>query len=90
MVGGMTVFSGMFASSCVAVLFVPSFFVIVQRFEEWLLARKRARAARAAAKEGDVPARPVKRPYSGPTRLAMLATGSMAPPFIPYRQRIRP
>jgi hydrophobic/amphiphilic exporter-1 (mainly G- bacteria), HAE1 family len=33
---GITVFSGMLASTCLAVLFVPSFFVVVQRFEEWL------------------------------------------------------
>jgi hydrophobic/amphiphilic exporter-1 (mainly G- bacteria), HAE1 family len=25
----------MIASTCLAVLFVPSFFVLVQRFEEW-------------------------------------------------------
>jgi HAE1 family hydrophobic/amphiphilic exporter-1 len=41
---GITVFSGMIASTCLAVLFVPSLFVVVQRFEEWLGARKRARA----------------------------------------------
>jgi HAE1 family hydrophobic/amphiphilic exporter-1 len=34
------VFSGMIASTCLAVLFVPSMFVIVQRFEEWSRARK--------------------------------------------------
>ncbi len=33
---GITVVSGMLASTCLAVLFVPAFFVIVQRFEEWL------------------------------------------------------
>jgi HAE1 family hydrophobic/amphiphilic exporter-1 len=32
---GITVFSGMIASTCLAVLLVPAFFVIVQRFEEW-------------------------------------------------------
>jgi HAE1 family hydrophobic/amphiphilic exporter-1 len=32
---GITVVSGMLASTCLAVLFVPAFFVIVQRFEEW-------------------------------------------------------
>ena len=32
---GITVFTGMLASTCPAVLFVPSFFVMVQRFEEW-------------------------------------------------------
>jgi HAE1 family hydrophobic/amphiphilic exporter-1 len=44
---GITVFSGMLASTCLAVLFVPSFFVVVQRFEEWLKARKQKRLASA-------------------------------------------
>jgi HAE1 family hydrophobic/amphiphilic exporter-1 len=38
---GITVFSGMLASTCLAVLFVPTFFVVVQRFENWLKERKR-------------------------------------------------
>jgi HAE1 family hydrophobic/amphiphilic exporter-1 len=37
---GITVFTGMIASTCLAVLFVPSMFVVVQRFEEWLQQRK--------------------------------------------------
>ena len=37
---GITVFSGMIASTCLAVLFVPSVFVVVQRFEEWRATRK--------------------------------------------------
>jgi len=37
---GITVFSGMIASTCLAVLFVPTFFIVVQRFENWLAARK--------------------------------------------------
>jgi HAE1 family hydrophobic/amphiphilic exporter-1 len=48
---GITVFSGMLASTCLAVLLVPSFFVVMQRFEEWLVTRKRPRAARAALKQ---------------------------------------
>lgn len=47
---GITVFSGMIASTCLAVLFVPSFFVIVQRFEEWLAARGERRAQAAPVK----------------------------------------
>jgi HAE1 family hydrophobic/amphiphilic exporter-1 len=43
---GITVFSGMIASTCLAVLFVPSLFVIIQRFEEW---RKSKAAAKTAA-----------------------------------------
>ena len=37
---GLTVFSGMLASTCLAVLFVPSLFVVIQRFEEWRKSRK--------------------------------------------------
>jgi hydrophobic/amphiphilic exporter-1 (mainly G- bacteria), HAE1 family len=37
---GITVFSGMLASTCLAVLFVPTFFVVIQRFENWLKDRK--------------------------------------------------
>jgi HAE1 family hydrophobic/amphiphilic exporter-1 len=42
---GIAVFSGMLASTCLAVLFVPSFFVVVRRFEEWRAARKSKAAA---------------------------------------------
>src|SRR5580692_505097 len=41
---GITVFSGMIASTCLAVLFVPTFFVVVQRFENWLAERKSQKA----------------------------------------------
>jgi HAE1 family hydrophobic/amphiphilic exporter-1 len=44
---GVTVFSGMIASTCLAVLFAPSFFVMAQRFEEWLKLRKAPIAAQA-------------------------------------------
>jgi HAE1 family hydrophobic/amphiphilic exporter-1 len=37
---GITVFSGMLASTCLAVLFVPTFFVVIQRFENWRSERK--------------------------------------------------
>jgi HAE1 family hydrophobic/amphiphilic exporter-1 len=40
---GITVFSGMIASTCLAVLFAPSIFVVVQRFEEWRSSRKHPR-----------------------------------------------
>ena len=42
---GISVFSGMIASTCLAVLFVPSFFVVLQRFEEWRKSRKKPEAA---------------------------------------------
>ena len=45
---GITVFSGMLASTCLAVLFVPTFFVVVQRFENWLKERKAKKAGTAA------------------------------------------
>jgi len=37
---GITVFTGMIASTCLAVLFVPPFFVVIQRLEEWRKGRK--------------------------------------------------
>ncbi|WP_407168208.1 efflux RND transporter permease subunit [Bradyrhizobium sp. ORS 111] len=37
---GITVSSGMIASTCLAVLFVPAFFVVVQNFENWRKARQ--------------------------------------------------
>ncbi len=40
---GLAVLSGMMASTCLAVLFVPSFFVVMQRFEEWRKAQEAAR-----------------------------------------------
>lgn len=46
---GITVFSGMLASTCLAVLFVPSLFVVVQRFEEWRSSRKSAPGADKAS-----------------------------------------
>jgi HAE1 family hydrophobic/amphiphilic exporter-1 len=42
---GITVFSGMIASTCLAVLFVPTFFVVVQRFETWLKQRKKPKTS---------------------------------------------
>jgi HAE1 family hydrophobic/amphiphilic exporter-1 len=50
---GITVFSGMIASTCLAVLFVPSFFVVVHRIEHWLAvrAKKRQGAAETAPAE---------------------------------------
>jgi HAE1 family hydrophobic/amphiphilic exporter-1 len=50
---GITVFSGMIASTCLAVLFVPTFFVVVQRFENWLKERKgKAPGAQPASHAG--------------------------------------
>jgi HAE1 family hydrophobic/amphiphilic exporter-1 len=48
---GITVFSGMIASTCLAVVFVPSFFVVVQRFEEWRAARRKPRMKERLAAE---------------------------------------
>jgi HAE1 family hydrophobic/amphiphilic exporter-1 len=39
----------MLASTCLAVLFVPTFFVVVQRFENWLKERKVKKAGVQAA-----------------------------------------
>jgi HAE1 family hydrophobic/amphiphilic exporter-1 len=49
---GITVFSGMLASTCLAVLFVPTFFVVVQRFENWLKERKKKTPEPAMAPAG--------------------------------------
>ena len=48
---GLAVMSGMLASTCLAVLFVPSFFVVVRRFEEWRAARKAKAVAQPAPAE---------------------------------------
>jgi len=48
---GITVFSGMIASTCLAVLFVPSFFVVVQHFVEWRARRKAKPIATTAPAE---------------------------------------
>jgi hydrophobic/amphiphilic exporter-1 (mainly G- bacteria), HAE1 family len=47
---GLSVLSGIIASTCLAVLFVPSFFAVLQGFEEWRKGRKKVPlpAARAA------------------------------------------
>ncbi|HBR47422.1 MAG TPA: hydrophobe/amphiphile efflux-1 family RND transporter, partial [Afipia sp.] len=42
---GITVFSGMLASTCLAVLFVPTFFVVIQRLENRRAERKAKKAA---------------------------------------------
>ncbi|WP_298215282.1 efflux RND transporter permease subunit [Acidocella sp.] len=46
---GIAVASGMLASTCIAVLFVPAFYVVLQRFNERFLARKPATPAPGAA-----------------------------------------
>jgi HAE1 family hydrophobic/amphiphilic exporter-1 len=46
---GITVFTGMIASTCLAVLFVPSFWVVVQRLEEWWKGRRGRRITSVAA-----------------------------------------
>ncbi|GGJ22820.1 efflux RND transporter permease subunit [Neoroseomonas lacus] len=47
---GISVFSGMLASTCLAVLFVPSFFVLLQRLDEW---RKRPKSGGKTAASED-------------------------------------
>jgi len=46
---GISVFSGMLASTCLAVLFVPSFYVVLQRIEEWRQAGRKPKPAAAEA-----------------------------------------
>ncbi|MCA0301777.1 MAG: multidrug efflux RND transporter permease subunit [Proteobacteria bacterium] len=50
---GIAVMSGMMASTCLAVLFVPSFFTVLQRFEE---RRKKGKAPKAAPPAAASPA----------------------------------
>jgi hydrophobic/amphiphilic exporter-1 (mainly G- bacteria), HAE1 family len=45
---GISVSTGMLASTCLAVVFVPCFFVVMQRFEEWLGQRKARKVTRVA------------------------------------------
>jgi HAE1 family hydrophobic/amphiphilic exporter-1 len=40
---GIAVFSGMIASTCLVVVFVPSFYVVAQRLEEWRAGRRQPR-----------------------------------------------
>lgn len=47
---GLCVFSGMIASTCLAVLFVPSFFIVLQRLEEWRKTRKKSEPPHAPDK----------------------------------------
>jgi HAE1 family hydrophobic/amphiphilic exporter-1 len=53
---GISVFSGMLASTCLAVLFVPSFFVVVQRFEERRQSRRTAKKMKVAEAAQSKPA----------------------------------
>jgi HAE1 family hydrophobic/amphiphilic exporter-1 len=41
----------MLASTCLAVLFVPAFFIVVQRFQEHLAARKQKKVEAATPAE---------------------------------------
>ncbi|WP_425993213.1 efflux RND transporter permease subunit [Afipia sp. DC4300-2b1] len=49
---GITVFSGMLASTFLAVLFVPTFFVVIQRLENWRAERKAKKAVAQPAAVG--------------------------------------
>jgi multidrug efflux pump subunit AcrB len=49
---GLTVFSGMIASTCLAVLFVPSFFAVLQRFEESRQNKKKNKKKKTAEPAG--------------------------------------
>jgi HAE1 family hydrophobic/amphiphilic exporter-1 len=46
---GISVFSGIIASTCLAVLFVPSFFAVLQHFDEARKARKKGRVLQPVA-----------------------------------------
>jgi hydrophobic/amphiphilic exporter-1 (mainly G- bacteria), HAE1 family len=46
---GISVFTGMLASTFLAVVFVPAFFVLLQRLDEWLGSKKPPAGPRPAA-----------------------------------------
>ncbi len=77
---GITVFTGMIASTCLAVLFVPSLFVVIQRFEEWLQGRKNRSAGdrgggvtrRALVTNGAVTSQWRRKRPSGPQEPALI------------------
>jgi HAE1 family hydrophobic/amphiphilic exporter-1 len=50
---GIAVFSGMIASTCLAVVFVPSFYVVLQRVEEWRQRRGQRGSRPEPANPGD-------------------------------------
>jgi hydrophobic/amphiphilic exporter-1 (mainly G- bacteria), HAE1 family len=54
---GIAVASGMLASTCLAVLFVPSFYVVLQRIAERILS-KGAKTLTPPAQPADTPASP--------------------------------
>jgi len=79
---GIAVFSGMLASTCLAVLFVPSFFVVVRRFEEWRAARKGEPAKQAASTDLRPSARnenPPRISPGGPIYATMSSASSQRP-----------
>jgi HAE1 family hydrophobic/amphiphilic exporter-1 len=45
---GIAVFSGMLASTCLTVLLVPSFYVVIRRFEEWFTKKPAPKAVQHA------------------------------------------
>jgi HAE1 family hydrophobic/amphiphilic exporter-1 len=53
---GITVASGMLASTCIAVLFVPAFFVVLQRLSERRAGRLTPQAGPSRAKATESPA----------------------------------
>jgi len=57
---GITVFSGMLASTLLAVVLVPSFFVVVQKFEDWLAARSARKTAAQSPQAPQAPQAPAE------------------------------
>ncbi len=55
---GIAVVSGMLASTCLAVLFVPSFFTVLQRFEEKHLKKAGPKVEGGPKPEGEGSAHP--------------------------------
>jgi HAE1 family hydrophobic/amphiphilic exporter-1 len=51
---GISVFSGMIASTCLAILFVPSFYVLLQRLEEHWKRRGATTSTAAPVAEAEI------------------------------------
>ena len=64
---GISVFSGMIASTCLAVLFVPSFFAVLQQFEERRKTRKTPKAPPEPTAEPSASAEPEEAAQAGAT-----------------------
>jgi HAE1 family hydrophobic/amphiphilic exporter-1 len=62
---GIAVFYGMIASTCLVVVFVPSFYVVMQRLEEWRGRRAGSKGGAPTTVQPEEPGRPSVAPAEG-------------------------